>query len=241
MNHIKNRKKVFILAASPLLLLGLAAFIILTPQKKPSYMANPVYQQQVELYEIYKTTQADVVMLGDSRTQGANWNELLNRPNVVGRGIESDILEGYARRLNYVYKVKPKLCFISGGVNDLYSGAYTVEQIYQSFINIVAEIKSRQITPVIQGTIFVGKDWGKAWNITAADNKMRNGDIARLNKTLSDYAKRNKIEFLDINPRLQTYDNFLRPEFTWDGIHFRASAYKIWGEEVDKILKKFNL
>lgn len=242
MNRIKYSRTFFAaLAAALLLFAGLTAFFVLIPQSKPSYMANPVYQQQVELYEIYKTSQADVVMLGDSRTQGASWSELLNRPGVVGRGIESDILEGYARRLNYVYKVKPKLCFISGGVNDLYSGAYTVEQIYQSFVNIVADIKSRKITPVIQGTVFVGKDWGKAWNITAADNKMRNGDIARLNKMLSDYAKRNGLEFLDINPRLQTYDNFLRQEFTWDGIHFRASAYKIWAEEVDKILKKFNL
>jgi len=210
-------------------------------QLKPAYSSNPIYQQQVELYNVYKTTQADVVMLGDSRTQGADWRELLNRTNIVGRGIESDILEGYARRMNYVYKLNPKVCFVSGGVNDLYSGAYTVDQVYQAFINIVAEIKSRNIIPVIQATVYVGKEWGKSWNLTAADNKMRNGDIAKLNKMLSDYAKRNSIEFLDINPRLLTADNFLRPDYSWDGIHFKASAYKIWAEEIDKVLKKYKL
>lgn len=212
-----------------------------TPQKKPSYMSNPIYQQQTELYDVYKTSQADVVMLGDSRTQGASWGELLNRTNVVGRGIESDIFEGYARRMNYVYKVKPKICFVSGGVNDLYSGAYTADQVYQAFINIIADLKFKKVIPVIQAIVYAGKDWGKSWNITAADNKARNTEIAKINKLLFDYAKRYNIDYLDLNPRLQTPDNFLRPDFTWDGIHFRASAYKIWAEEVDKVLKKYKL
>ncbi len=210
-------------------------------QTKPSYLSNPVYQQQIELYDVYKMPQADIVMLGDSRTQGAAWNELLNRGNAVGRGIESDILEGYLRRMGYVYKLKPKICFVSGGINDLYSGSYTVEQIYQLFVNIVAELKIRKIIPVIEATVFAGRDWGKAWNITAADNRFRNGEITKLNKMLSDYAKRNNIEFLDINQKLSTPDYFLRPELTWDGIHFKAAAYKIWADEVDIVLKKYKL
>ena len=208
---------------------------------KPSYLSNPIYQQQIDLYNVYKTSQADVVMLGDSRTQGAVWSELLNRTNVVGRGIESDILEGYARRMTYVFRLRPKICFVSGGINDLYSGAYTVEQVYQAFINIVAELKSRKVIPVIQATVYAGRDWGKNWNITPADNRGRNNDINKLNKMLSDYAKRNNIDFLDVNQQLISADNFLRPEFSWDGIHFKASAYKIWAEEVDKILKKYKL
>jgi lysophospholipase L1-like esterase len=208
---------------------------------KPSYLANPIYKQQTELYDVYKIQQADVVMLGDSRTQGAAWNELLNRTNVIGRGIESDILDGYAKRMNYIYKLKPKVCFVSGGVNDLYSGAYTNDQVYQAFINIISDLKAKKVIPVIQAIVCVGRDWGKAWNITPNDNKMRNTDISKINKMLSDYAKKNNIEFLDINPKMQTIDGFLRPELTWDGIHFRAAAYKIWGEEVEKVLNKLKI
>lgn len=212
-----------------------------TAASKPTYLSNPIYQQQMELYDVYKTTQADIIMLGDSRTQGAVWSELLNRPGVIGRGIESDILEGYASRMFNVLKLRPKICFVSGGINDLYSGSYTVEQVYQLFINIIADLKAKKIIPVIEATIYAGKDWGKTWNLTPADNRGRNVDIAKLNKMLSDYAKRNNIDFLDINSRLVTSDNFLRPEMTWDGIHFRAAAYKIWAEEVDKVLRKYKL
>lgn len=225
-----------------IIILILPAYMVSNAQvKKPSYSSNPIYQQQIELYDVYKLTQADVVMLGDSRTQGASWHELLGRTDVAGRGIESDIFEGYSKRMSYVYKLKPKVCFVSGGVNDLYSGAYTPDQVYQAFVNIIADLKIKKVIPVIQSIVFVGRDWGKGWNITAADNKFRNTEIAKINKMLSDYAKRNNIEFLDINPRLQTSDNFLRSEFTWDGIHFRAAAYKIWAEEVDKVLKKLKI
>lgn len=212
-----------------------------TVPAKPVYQNNPIYQQQMELYDVYKTSQADIVMLGDSRTQGANWGELLNRTNVIGRGIESDILEGYANRMYYVYKVKPKICFVSGGINDLYSGVYTVEQVYQLFVNIIGELKVKKIIPVIQATVYAGKEWGKSWNITPADNRGRNADIAKLNKMLSDYAKRNNIDFIDINPRLLTPDNFLRTSYSWDGIHFKAAAYKIWAEEIDKVLRKYKM
>lgn len=212
-----------------------------TAATKPTYRNNPIYQQQIELYDVYKTSQADIVMLGDSRTQGADWSELLNRKGVAGRGIESDVLEGYANRMYYVHKLKPKICFVSGGINDLYSGVYTVEQVYQLFINIISELKTRKIIPVIEATIYAGKDWGKNWNLTPADNRGRNIDIAKLNSMLSDYAKRNNIDFLDLNPRLAGSDNFLRTNYTWDGIHFKAAAYKIWAEEVDKLLRKYKL
>ncbi|MDP3442175.1 MAG: hypothetical protein Q8T08_04875, partial [Ignavibacteria bacterium] len=41
------------------------------------YRANKNYQLQNEMYDAYKTKQADIVMLGNSLTHGANWNELL--------------------------------------------------------------------------------------------------------------------------------------------------------------------
>jgi lysophospholipase L1-like esterase len=35
--------------------------------------------------------------------------------------------------------------------------------------------------------------------------------------------------------------NFLRSELTYDGAHLTAAGYKIWGSEVEQVLKKLGL
>jgi len=206
-----------------------------------SYMRNSVYPLQIELYEIYKKIPADIVMLGDSRTAGANWNELLGRPNVVQRGIPSDITEGYLARMEYVYNLQPKFCFIQGGLNDIYNWT-PVEKIYQNFIKIISGLRAKGIKPVIQSTVYAGKIWGKDYlmqtnsKLKAEEvNKDRNEEIAKLNKMLQSYAKRNNIIFIDLNEGL-TERGFLKDNLTRDGVHYNARGYKIWARKVDEVL-----
>jgi lysophospholipase L1-like esterase len=210
------------------------------PQAKPNFRNNPLYQREIDMFNLNKLKQADIVMLGNSLTEGANWNELLGRLSVVERGITSDMLEGYAYRMNYVYNLKPKICFICGGLNDIFNWV-PVDQIYETYIKIFSDLKTRKIIPVFQYTVFVGKDLMKSQNITLETIKGRNEEVTKLNRLLSDYAKKNNIDFINLNTRLTAVDGLLRSEFTWDGIHFKASAYKIWAEEVDKVLRKYKL
>ena len=56
---------------------------------------------------------------------------------------------------------------------------------------------------------------------------------------LFDYARKNAIDFIDLNSLISGKDGYLKPELTWDGIHFRAETYKIWSHEVEKILAKY--
>lgn len=208
-----------------------------------NFRSNPNYKLQLDLYDVYKLNQADIVMLGNSLTHGANWNELLGRTNVIERGIVSDVVAGYAARLRYVTKLKPKIVFILGGLNDIYSWV-PVETIYQDYMRIIEELKRNKITPVIQSTLYAGKDWGKEWleqnrpDLDVAKyNSERNSQVDRLNELLSNFAKVNQIEFIDINSKLSR-GGYLKPEVTYDGAHLNANGYKIWAEEVDKILRK---
>ncbi|MFT4019161.1 MAG: hypothetical protein QM668_19515 [Agriterribacter sp.] len=38
---------------------------------------------------------------------------------MANRGIGSDVTEGYINRINDIFELEPKICFIEGGVNDL--------------------------------------------------------------------------------------------------------------------------
>jgi len=202
---------------------------------------NPNYKIQTELYKIYKTKSADIVMLGNSLTKGVDWNELLGREGVVNRGIPSDILSGYKKRLDYVFKLNPKVVFIMGGINDIYNWT-SVEEIFNTYKEIVAALMARKIKVVIQSVIYAGENWGEEWlkinkpDVKAYDvNLGRNKEVDKLNMLLKNFALSNKILFLDVNSRLKA-GNFLKNDYHYDGIHLNARGYKIWGEEVEKAL-----
>ena len=58
-------------------------------------------------------------MLGTSLTQDMDWNELMNRGDIVNRAFGGDIFEVMADRLPYVLAAEPKICIIEGGINDV--------------------------------------------------------------------------------------------------------------------------
>ena len=124
------------------------------PKDTSLYLKNPSYSIQTELYNIYRIKRAKIVMLGNSITHGANWNELINRNDVAERGISGDLTSGFLHRLEYVYKLKPKICFIMGGINDLFYGKQ-VNEVFQNITKIVDSLKSHKIKIVLQSTLFV--------------------------------------------------------------------------------------
>jgi lysophospholipase L1-like esterase len=204
------------------------------------YKSNIVYSQQLALYDLYKLRQADIVMLGNSLTHGAAWNELLGRTNVVERGIPGDGLDGYMDRMNYVYKLNPKIVFIMGGLNDIYNWV-PVEELFSIYVRIVENLKAKNIIPVIQSTTYAAKEYGKDFGLKPESNFGRNREIDKLNKLLSDYAKKNNIDYVDLVSQISTKDGYLRPELAIDGIHFKPEAFRIWAREVEKVLLKHKL
>ncbi len=213
------------------LLGGILIFFRMNGQSEKLYLQNPNYQIKTALYELYKTEQADIVMLGNSLTQWVDWNELLGKKNIANRGIANDITGGYLHRLEYVYKLKPKLCFIEGGINDIYANV-PVDVVYENYKKIVEELRSHSITPIIQSTLFVSPKWHDAVE--------KNKEVASLNSLLEEFAKKNNIEFSNLNARMSS-NNMLRDELTHDGVHLTAAGYKIWGEEVERVIQKYDL
>lgn len=194
----------------------------------PQYLKNPLYHQALGLYEINKLKQVDIVMLGNSSVYGANWNELLGRPNVVNRGITSDVIEGYISRLNYVITLNPKIVFICGGLNDVYNWI-PVSQIMKDYTFLIEQIRKRGIIVVVQSTFNVLSSWPSA--------DTRNPEIDQLNILLKDYCKNEGVEFLDLIPLMSRKGAF-REEYANAWGHINPKGYKVWGDQVDRILRK---
>ncbi len=204
------------------------------------YKNNPSYDLQMGLFNLYKTRQADIVMLGNSLSAGVNWSELLGRTNVISRAIPGDITQGFNARIEQVLKLKPKIVFVMGGLNDIYSWI-PVEEVFTNYVKILSTLQTNGIMPVIQLTTYVAKDYAKDWGGTPQVNLGRNKEVDRLNKMLSDYAASNKIEVINLLPSITTRDGYLKPELSWDGVHFKAEAYRIWAREVERVLRKHKM
>jgi lysophospholipase L1-like esterase len=192
------------------------------------YTENYAYDARRSIFQVYKPKSIRIVMLGNSITYGADWNELLTRTDVANRGIGYDITEGFINRLTDVYSLNPKTCFIMGGINDIRMGI-SVNQIVQNYTKIVKGLQDHDITPIIQSTLYVSKEY-RNW-------KKINKDVDELNTMIKEYANKEGLVFLDINSRLSK-DSALDSIYTYDGLHLLGNGYAKWRDLILSTLSK---
>lgn len=146
----------------------------------------------------------------------------------MNRGIGGDNLPGMLHRMRSVYRLKPKLCFIMAGINDIYADA-PVDTIFRKYTQLIDTHREHKIVPIIQSTLHVNPKWKRT--------EEKNPDVIRLNALLREYARSNSIEFIDLNTRLSTHA-VLRDEYTTDGVHLTAAAYAVWREMLEPVVSR---
>jgi lysophospholipase L1-like esterase len=186
------------------------------------------------LIDIYPTEHATIVMLGDSITSSVDWSELLGRSDVVNRGIPGDTTVGMLARIDSVIKLRPKYCFIMGGINDL-GARREPQQIMADIARIVDRLKAANIVPVLQSTLYVRTTEDDIRFDLAPANR-NNENVKELDRLIEAYAKKNELTYLDLNAELAP-GGALAARMTYDGLHVTAAAYRIWGERVEAYLK----
>ncbi|MBN2790012.1 MAG: GDSL family lipase [Candidatus Delongbacteria bacterium] len=199
-------------------------------QTEYHYTDNPKYKPGVENFMLFNK-QADIVMLGNSITAGIDWNELLERKDIVNRGINGDITEGMLSRMESVLKVKPKACFFLGGINDL-TRRLPTEEIIANIKEIMNILLKNEIKPVLQSVIYN--------NGMYYSHEHNNPLVTKINAELKKYAEEKEILFLDLN-KVLSENNLLKPEYTHDGLHLNAEGYVVWGKLVQETIESGKL
>jgi lysophospholipase L1-like esterase len=162
-------------------------------------------------------------MLGDSITsQGGNWNKLLNRTDVANLGIPGDTTDDVLERMEDVFLLKPKKCFVMIGINDI-SRKTSMEIILKNYRKIIKELKTHNIEPVVQSTL----------NVNApSDLKKKNTKVNELNKWLKTIAKSEDIIFIDVNMELSSNGVLDARYAKDDGIHLSDQGYEKWRDVI---------
>ena len=99
------------------------------------------YYQRATLFEELPVTSSDIIFLGNSITNGAEWAELFKNKHVKNRGISGDICMGVYDRLDAILKGKPAKIFLLIGINDVSRGT-TADTIVSRIEMIVRKIKA---------------------------------------------------------------------------------------------------
>lgn len=171
----------------------------------------------------------NVVLLGDCVIENLDIEKYFDSPVIYNNGISGDttvLLKEtlYKRAIKY----KPSKVFISIGSNDIGFDDRPVKEIYNNIIDIVKELKRRTkeseiylvtVVPVNPSTMeYINREY-----VDARDNF----DINMLNYYLKNYARRNRIKFVDINKHLKNDVDQLNLSYTTDGFHLNETAYEI--------------
>ena len=193
--------------------------------------------QRRSLFEKLPVTSKDIVFLGNSITDGGEWNELLANPRVKNRGISGDRSGWMLERLDPIVKGRPKKLFLMIGTNDLAAGiaprevAENVCRIIERFRNESpwTKIYVQSILPVNGADVDVPHK--KHWE--------RGAEIVETNRLLEDLCagEQKNLMYVDVYSALVDEKGMLDKRYTNDGLHLTGEGYLAWKAVVEKYVK----
>ena len=175
--------------------------------------------------KLAKSRRVEAVLMGNSITD--NWAkfhpEFFAENNFVGRGISGQVTSQMLCRFQSdVIALRPKMVIIMAGTNDIAqnNGYISHEHILQNIQSMVELAKQNKIRPVLCSCL------------PAAAFKWRPEmkpaeDIKRLNEMIQEYAKANKITYIDYHSALVDEHGGLPEKYAADGVHPNKDGYAI--------------
>lgn len=216
-----------------LVLLMAVATLSCMAQKKP---VNPdvYYARRATLFDLLPVYSSDIIMLGNSLTDGAEWNELFDNCHVKNRGIVGDIISGFFERLEPILKGQPRKIFIMGGVNDISHGV-SADSIVSAMTQVVTTIQARcpKTEIYVQSMLPFNNDV-RLWKLL----KGREQVVVDGNKGLESMCQRLGVTFINLYPLFVGENGKMKPEYTNDGLHLMGGAYLIWRDALLPYIRK---
>ena len=187
------------------------------------------YKEKVHHISHADYEKGKVVLAGDCVFDLLDIDKFFKGETVYNNGICGDtsslLLETLYKR---VIKYKPNKLFLSVGSNDMGFDGKNVKEIYNNIIDIVKEIKRRSSdTKIYLMTVLpVNPAQKDSINRDYVDTR-DNFDINMLNYYIKNYARKNRIKFIDIHKHLKNDIDQLDLNYSIDGFHSNENGYEI--------------
>ena len=213
-------------------LITLFAVLLTQLSEAQTQKYSTFYMQRASLFSKLPIIPKDIVFIGNSITNGAEWAELFPQKHVKNRGISGDTSEGVYDRLDPVVKGKPAKIFILIGINDISRGI-KVENIVMNMRQIVEKIQteSPKTKIYIQSILPVNPDF------EMFKTHMKPQLIQEINLHYQNIAQEYKVKYIDIYSHfLEKGTNKMNKIYTNDGLHLLGEGYLLWREIIKPYL-----
>ena len=182
------------------------------------------HDQKASMFRETPVRPGAIVFLGNSLTEGGNWQELFPDHEVLNRGIGGDVATGVLARIDEVVRHQPSVLFLCIGTNDLTAGVEraVIVATVGEILDVLhtespdTEVIVQSVPPVAPNVVF-----GHALD-----------PILALNDDLRALCDARGLTYLDLHPILAGDDGHLRPDLTNDGLHLLGPAYLLWADAV---------
>lgn len=195
-------------------------------------LAQMHYENRVRAFREQNLVYKNVILLGDSITEGFNVAKHFPGRRVLNRGIGSDVIgnnlqekdkRGVLKRLNEsVFDCGATDVFVLIGINDLGQG-HSPAVILEGYDTLIRQIRNRRpdVKVYIQSVFPARGAFAK-----------HNENILKINVGLEKLAAETGCSYVNLHEKLVDEDGQLKAEFTGDGLHLTEPAYEIWRQVV---------
>ncbi|WP_205728712.1 family 20 glycosylhydrolase [Flavobacterium sp. GT3P67] len=190
----------------------------------PDSLFSTYYHQRASHFRTLPITKDDIVFLGNSISDGAEWSELFADNRVKNRGISGDISAGVLNRIDEIITRKPAKVFLLIGVNDL-SRSTATDSIFKNITKIASYLKQESPSTklYVQSILPVNDVYKKFGSHTSKGEQIR-----QLNANLKKNAVAYHYTYIDLHTSFCDANGKLIKEFTNDGLHLKGDGYLLW-------------
>jgi acetyl esterase/lipase/lysophospholipase L1-like esterase len=194
------------------------------------------FTNRVKSFQEQNLVFQNVVLVGDSITEGFDVTRLLPGRRVLNRGIGADVIGNalpaddkrgvLARMDESLFDCSATDVFLMIGINDLGSGR-TPEVMEEGYREILKQIKEKApgIRVHVQSLLPCRDRFAK-----------HNAPVLDFNKRLQKLAEEFGYAYIDLHALMVDDKGELKAEFTGDGLHLNAAGYEPWKAEVERVM-----
>ena len=192
------------------------------------------YDERVEKFKKENAGLKNIILLGDSLTEGFDVDKLFPDRRVLNRGIVADHVgmkeHGVLKRMDCsVFDCNPSHVFLLIGVNDLGddNSPEAIERISKCYREICTTIISRapQVKLYLQSCLPTGRKYIRL-----------NESIVELNKRIKKIADDLDLAYIDLHTLMKDEKGELKDELTREGLHLKPKAYDMWRKALEPYL-----
>jgi lysophospholipase L1-like esterase len=164
------------------------------------------------------------ILVGDSLSMWFPREKLPTGKLWLNQGISGDTSSGVLKRLGAFSATRPDVIYVMAGINDLRKGA-SDDTILRNYRRIVRRLRdSHPKAQIIVQSI-----------LPTRLAKLSNSRIRHINTQLTQIAKQEGANYLNIYSWFTDMEGNMRPELTTDGLHLSQEGYDVWRSALQQI------